>query len=197
MSTKKLNDALGLGDGGIDEFLDDLNIDDIPNNTFANIDSKVKENIENIDSQIERYNENGVQNLDITNIETSLSEIKDLINISKQTIKHVYDSLVSNELVDPELVGSLSKLLEATHITISEYIDLYKNRLAFCDKVKLEMMKFMQKKELMEIKHKYDLEKINIQKVDKVVECENKEMVSYSQEDIISKLKEEDGDEEE
>ena len=78
------------------------------------------------------------------------------------------------------MVSALSKLLEATHLTISEYINLFKDRQAFYDKVRLEMMKHQNKKELMERKHQMDLEKLSMVKKDDSNTVEAKNMVAYS-----------------
>ena len=65
MSTKKLNEALGIGD--IDDFLSDLDIkDDIKQ--FDDIDEQVQKNVENIDNQIQKYEQQGLTNADIYDI---------------------------------------------------------------------------------------------------------------------------------
>lgn len=80
-------------------------------------------------------------------ISTSLGHIKELVDISKDSIKCIYQQIVDSELIDSELVGSFSKLLEAVHIQISEYIGLYKDRQNFYYKVKLEAIKQQNKLE--------------------------------------------------
>lgn len=80
MSTKKLNEALGIDN--IDSFLSDLDIEEDVNK-LNSIDTEVKKNIDKIDNEITEYNHNGVANIDISNIQSSLSEIKELIDISK------------------------------------------------------------------------------------------------------------------
>jgi len=187
MGKKEIDKALGIG--SIDEFLSDLNIDEKEAEGFRNLDEKVKENVDLIDSQIQEYQENGIQAVDVANIGTSLQELKGLIEISKGTIKRIYEQLTDSEMmIDGELVGSLSKLLEATHLTVSEYINLYRDRMAFYDKVRLEMLKHQQKKELLERKHQMDLEKIDRKSKDEPIESEN--LYGYSQEDIVKTLQE-------
>lgn len=189
MSTKSINEALGLGDGGIDAFLSDLTVDNASfDQQFSKIDDKVKENVSEIDNQIAQYNAQGIAKVDVANLNSSLSEIKELITLSKGAIKHIYDSLVSSELVDSELAAALSKLMESSHLAIAEYIQLFKDRMTFYDKVRLEMLKFNQKKELMEMKHKLDMEKM--EKKNEEGSIETKNMVSYSQEDITKMLNE-------
>ena len=94
MSIQKLNDALGLGDKGIDGFLADLNVDNSSfQDKFSEIDSKVKENVDNIDNQIQEYNKGGLECLDVANLNSSLSELKELIVVSKGVIKQVYETI--------------------------------------------------------------------------------------------------------
>ena len=185
MSTKKLNEALGIGD--IDDFLSDLDIkDDIKQ--FDDIDEQVQKNVENIDNQIQKYEQQGLTNADIYDISQNLTEIKDLIEISKNTIRHVYDSLVSSELVDSELVSAFAKLMESTKLTVGEYITLYKDRLAFYDKVRLETLKHKNDMEKIKYKHDLDMEKLN-SKV-KTIDVSNNNSNAYTQEDIIKMLEE-------
>ena len=51
--------------------------------------------------------------------------------------KHVYESIVSCELVDSELVSSASKLLEAIHINIAEVLSLYKDKMKYIERIKI------------------------------------------------------------
>ena len=46
-------------------------------------------------------------------------------------------------------------------MNVKEYIDLYKDRLKFFDKVQFEMIQQKHKKELLQLKHKLDLEKMD------------------------------------
>ena len=67
--------------------------------------------------------------------------------------KHVYESIITTDLVDSELVGAASKLLEGIHINISEFISMYKDKQKFIEKIQLMVFQQEQKKELMKIKH--------------------------------------------
>lgn len=188
MSKKAIDEALGIE--SIDSFLSDLNVDEKEARAFQEIDGKVKENVDAIDAQMAEYQRNGIQAVDVANIQSSLGELKELIEVSKRTIKRIYEQLTDSEMmIDGELVGSLSKLLEATHLTVSEYITLYRDRMSFYDKVRLEMLKHQQKKELMERKHQMDLEKLDRKSVPEVP-AEN--LYGFSQEDIVNALHKED-----
>ena len=71
---------------------------------------------------MDNYKNGGIEKVDLDDISTSLGHIKELVDISKDSIKCIYQQIVDSELIDSELVGSFSKLLEAVHIQISEYI---------------------------------------------------------------------------
>lgn len=190
---QKIDELLGITDGSsIDDFLNDLSLDtEEISETFKNIDEKVKENIEKIDSNIQAVQNNSnsinIKNeafLNIQTIDDSLKEIEDLISISKQIFKHVYTSIISTDLVDSELISSAAKLLESIHINISEFLTVYKEKQRFADKMKLMIFQQEQRKEMLELKHKYDLEKLKIKaETNEALEVEN--LASYSQEQII------------
>lgn len=188
MSTKKINEALGIDN--IDDFLSDLDVkDDIKQ--LDDIDNQVKQNVDKIDSQIEKYDQQGLTPSEICDISLSLNEIKQLIEISKDTIRHVYDALVSSDLVDSELVSAFAKLMESTKLTVGEYINLYKDRLNFYDKIRLETLKHKNDMEKIKYKHDLDMEKLNSKQV-QTIDVSNNEK-SFSQEDIIKMLEENDG----
>ncbi len=51
----------------------------------------------------------------------------------------MHDNIVTTDLLDSETIDSFSHLLEAAHLMITEYINLYKDRLYFLDKIKYAM----------------------------------------------------------
>ena len=83
MSTKKIDEALGIN--SIDEFLSDLKIDDSEMSSFSEIDSNVKRCVDNIDGQIAEYNKGGITKVDIANLDSSLGEIRSLIETYPRT----------------------------------------------------------------------------------------------------------------
>ena len=78
MSTKKINEILGISN--IDTFLNDLDIKNPDGKSFSDIDQGINDNVQQIDNQILEYQKNGIANINVTNIESSLCEIKDLID---------------------------------------------------------------------------------------------------------------------
>lgn len=91
------------------------------------------------------------------------------------------------ELIDSELVQALSKLMESTHIQVQEYINLYRDRMQFFDKMRLKQLDHQLKIMQMDHKHKLDMEKLEAKSEPSQV-VENQ--MAFSQEDVISAIKE-------
>ena len=183
MSKQKIDELLGISEG-IDAYLDTLSVDTV-SDQFKNVDDNVKNAVQTIDSQLSSYNIQNVSSINIPVIESSLNEIHDLIGQSKEIIKHVHDNIVTTDLLDSETIDSFSHLLEAAHLMITEYINLYKDRLYFLDKIKYAMFQQEQKKELMMLKHKLEVEKIKLKGEPDAVDAE---MMPYSIEDITKAM---------
>lgn len=185
MSTQKLNEALGIE--SIDSFLSSLDVDKEKIDQLNNLDDQVEEDIQKIDTQIDNYKKKGIVHVNIDDIQYSLGHIKELVVVSKDTIRYIYNQLTDSELIDSELVGSFSKLLEAVHIQISEYIQLYKDRQNFLYKMQLEAVKQKNKLEQIRLKHELDMQKEELKNKNNAVTVDNMK-VAYSQEDLIQQL---------
>ena len=191
-SKSKLDAALGISpDKSIDDFLESLTIEnDSAKNAVQKIDDSIKNEVESIDKAIGALNSSACQDeserlLSIVKIDDSLKSIDELISISKEVIKHVYENITCTELVDSEMIHAAAAFIESCHLNIKEYIDLYKDRLKFFDKVKFEMLQQKHKKELLDYKHKLDMEKLDAKAVDVTPEG----MVEFDQDKIIEALK--------
>lgn len=200
-SKDKIDAVLGITGGkSVDEFLDGLSLDtEAIHETLGAIDDQVQTSLQNIDqaaSNIQSQSEQGSSILEIKNIDLSLREVEDMISLSKKMFKHIAESILTTDLVDSELVQAASKLLESIHINIAEFIQLYRSKQQFVDKIKVMIFQQEQKKELMLLKHKLDLERLSKKDAEdpKAVEAEG--MVSYSQESIIKAMNTHDEDEE-
>lgn len=66
-----------------------------------------------------------------------MKEIEDLIGMSKRMFRHVYENIVSSDLLDSELISSAAKMLESVHINIAEFLQMYRDRQRFIEKLKL------------------------------------------------------------
>lgn len=190
-SKSKLDAALGItSDKTIDDFLESISLEnDSAKEAVEKIDSEVKKELLSIDNEIN--NINNIQKSDyndkiisITSIEKSLKNIDELIVISKDIIKHIYENIACTELVDSELIHAAATFIESCHLNIKEYIDLYKDRLKFFDKVQFEILQQKHKKELLDYKHKLDMEK----EASKAIDVNTTENMVQFDHDAISKI---------
>ena len=140
-STKqKIDKLLGIqDDSSIDDFLNDLTKDNqTVSASMSEITSEIKEDLQKVYEQLGLVSDNGSNSiLVLSDIEKSMKEVEELISLSKLMFKHIYENIVSSELCDSELIGSTAKMLEAIHINISEFINLYKDKERFIEKIKI------------------------------------------------------------
>ena len=101
-------------------------------------------------------------------------------------IKHIYENIVCTELVDSELIHAAAAFIESCHLNVKEYIDLYKDRLKFYDKVQFEMLQQKHRRELLEIRQKLEREKMER---NSPIDVTPTGMKTFNQEDIINALK--------
>ena len=164
---EKLDSLLGISaDQTIDDFLDGLDVDaGQVSAALSAVDETAKQTVQKLDEGISRLSASlGEQDLvTVGQVEQNLSELKDLIDTSKRVVQHVYESIVTSDLVDSELIQAMAKLIEATHINISDYIDIYKQKTAFFDKVKLMNLQHAQKADLLHLKYELE-EKLRMKK---------------------------------
>ena len=192
-SHEKLNAALGIPvEQSIDDFLDGLSIDSPAeiSNALSTINDGVKTCVQKIDENLVKAQSDTSCAIEVlADINTSMSDIRELVDISKRMFKHCYEAIISTDLIDPELIGSTAKLMESIHISIAEFISLYRSRQTYFDRIKILALQQEQRKELLELKHKYDLELLQARNGNSQdISAEN--LVSYSQEDIIRLLNE-------
>ena len=140
-SKEKIDAIFGITGGkSVDDFLDELSLDTNKiQQTMANIDSTVKDAIDGIDNQMSiltNSTNDQTSILSMKDMELSLKEIEEMVQLSKQIFKHISDSILATDLIDSELVHSAAVLMEGIHINISEFVSLYKSKQNFIDKVK-------------------------------------------------------------
>lgn len=183
---EKLNNLLGISDDQtIDDFLDYLDVDaNQVSSALSSIDDSVKETVQNLETNMAKLSANLGQSdlVTVNQVETNLAELKDLIDTSKRVIQHVYESIVTSDLVDSELIQAMAKLIEATHINIADYIDIYKQKIAFFDKVKLLNLQYDRKETLLKLKYEYSAK---LQKEKNAVDIPAG-MVSFNFEDVTA-----------
>lgn len=192
-SKEKIDAIFGITGGkSVDDFLDELSLDTNKiQQTMSNIDSTVKEAIDGIDNQMSilaNSTNDQTSILSMKDMELSLKEIEEMVQLSKQIFKHISDSILATDLIDSELVHSAAVLMEGIHINISEFVSLYKSKQNFIDKVKFSILQQQQKKELLQFKHDLDMQKLKTKDPDQVVDVTGESKV-FRQEDIINALK--------
>ena len=188
-SEQKINELLGIKDDqSIDEFLDDIQTDATEiQDTMNHLDDGVKNSLEAVDQKLDEIKKSGNAPEALVDMNSSMKEVEDLIQVAKQLFKHVHVSLVTCDLVDPEAIQAAAKLLEGIHINIAEFISLYKDKQRYIDKIRVMVFQQEQKKELMAIKHKYDMELKQLNgNGDDPIDIDN--MAVYSQEQIVKLL---------
>lgn len=183
-SKEKIDKLLGIENNqSIDDFLDDISLDvDKLSASFDNIQEDVQQNIKNVDSKIKEINSGSI--LEINDLTMSMKEIEDMIVLSKKMFKHIYENIISSDLLDSELISAASKLLESIHINIAEFISFYKDKQRYIDRVKIMIFQQEQKKELMILKHQQDLEKLKYRNESEQID-ENANNVTYSFEEVL------------
>ena len=140
------------------------------------IEGQFQQNLEVIDeakSQIQKFGIGAIQSgndsdgsasqrIDgLVNVENAFKSIEDLVDTTKNMIANVYSIISSCDVLDAETVAASASLIGETRQLIAEYTSLYKQRIKFFDNVKMEMLKQEHRKELLELKQKYDLEKLD------------------------------------
>lgn len=82
-------------------------------------------------------------------------------------------------------------MLESIHLNLAEFISIYKDKQKYIDKIKLMIFQQQQKKELMELKHRHDMEKLAMTggKSDEKGAIDVEGNVKYDQNEIIKMLK--------
>ena len=95
---------------------------------------------------------------------TSLREVEDMISQTKLVFKHIVENITSSDLIDSELVHSAAALVESMHLNIAEFISIYKQKSKFVEKIKLMIFQQQQKIDLMNLKHRHDLELLEAKK---------------------------------
>ena len=183
---------------GIDDFLADLDKSSTEiKDTMAEVSDDVKANLEKIDSAINQADANGIVGPQIlVDMNSSMKQVEDLIDMSKKIFKHIYESIIATDLLDSELVSAAGKFLESIHINIAEFLSMYKDRQKFVEKIKVMTFAQQQKKELMELKHKQDLEKLKFKAEQNVVDVDEN-LEQFDQNKIINMLDDLDKEDEE
>lgn len=189
-SKQKLDQLLGIKeDQSVDAFLDSLTSEaESLSSLTEGIAEQTKEGLDKIDQGLSALTTGATNSiLTIRDIDSSMKEVEELISLSKKMFKHIYENFCSSDLIDSELVGSTSKLLESIHVNIAEFVSMYRDKQRFIDKVKLMVMQQEQRKELELIRHKHQMECMQMKFDSKTVDADSS-IVNYKFEDIIKQI---------
>ena len=189
---EKLDEKLGIKD--LSEIFDQTDIDAILKDSkieIDNIDNKIKEKAKEIDEKINAGTElvtvstSGEMVLPankIYDLEESLGEISFLANKSRDIITNLYKYITNTDFVDPDIISSTAKMIEASRIVISDYIELYKEKMRMIHSFNMEMQKHKNRIALEELKAEL---KWKYSTKDQVLDGESEDLVPYIQEQII------------
>lgn len=177
----------------MDDFLNSLSLDDdSTQNALSSLDSELKEKLNSFDNSQDidlTQPENAVMS-QLSEIEQQKTELRELIDTSKSVLLHVSNSILATPLIDSEAVQAYSKLMESIHITMAEFIQLYRDKQNFINKIKYSIFDQRQKKDLLRYKHELALEMIKAKEGPKSIDADaiSTNSQSWSQEDVIKQL---------
>lgn len=192
---QKLDDLLGIGESEtIDDFMKDLSTDtEKAKEVASKIDDTIKNEVKEIDNQLEKCLDKSVEpkdkDLSLENIKSGLTSIDSLIETSKIIVNQIYQNIIQTDIIDSELIRSAASFIEAEHLLIKEYIDLYKSRLRFYEKIELENLSQKHRIELLREKHKLEMERLSSKTIDASASVGDG-MVSYNFDDLSKSLSE-------
>jgi len=185
-NTVKLNEVLGIQ--SIEDVLNNLSVeknDESFNQTLIEIDEHVKSQMEIVEQQ-NHLAANNSGEFNVHTMESALSEVSSLIDVSKGIIQKVYEYVVTSDLLDPEVISAGAKMIEAARIAVSDYVDMYKSQIQFFNQIQMEMIKHKNRLEILDHKLKCDVDKVR-QLEDKV--ADDVDLIEYTQERVISAMR--------
>lgn len=184
-SIERINEALGVSN--IDELLDSISIENQESveKISDTISAEVVTTLTEINNDIISYNNGNMSS--IASIETNLNEVSELININKMLIQRVYENVETSELIDSELTNSAATLIKSCMDSIKIFVDLYREKKAFYNKIALEMLTQKHRLEMLQRRHDYKMIESGMSKKN---EADVETSIEYSQESIVKALQE-------
>ena len=166
---EKLDALFGItGNNDLDSFLSGLSLDEAIQkkdealsaiNELSAVEQDIRDKMDAIQSsQTSLAMPIDMLSVQMCTMEHSLKELEDIIDLSKDIIRHVHQSILATPLIDSEAVQAYGKLVESIHVSIAEFIGVYRDKQNFVNKVKFSLLQHDQKKELMRYKADLALE---------------------------------------
>ena len=166
---EKLDALLGITGGqDLDTYLDGLSLDEAVQKNdealsgieqLSSLDQDMKakmEELQGMPSSLTNVAPNELS-IQMMSMDHSLKELEEMVDLSKDVIRHVQQSILATPLIDSEAVQAYSKLVESIHISISEFIGVYRDKQNLVNKIRYALFDKEIKKELMD--HKAKLQK--------------------------------------
>lgn len=158
ISNKQLLDSeLGLNGKSLNDFLNGLSTEDTIEK-FQSVDVAVKDTVGRLDGELEKINSGTTSLGKLEQVQGLFTNIQDLIDVSKNMIRHVYDNITSTDLIDARLVSSAAQFIKECRASVETYLTLYQDRMKFFDKIRIMQLEQEQKKELLEMRFKHERE---------------------------------------
>jgi hypothetical protein len=169
-TTNKLNEALGITsnesiDDVIKEFDDEL----------LSLKTDMTETVDKIDASIE------IQ--DIHSMKETFGELSDLIGSAKSMLVGVHDYVSSSEILDPDVLRAGADLIKSSREVISEYLNVYKQKMQHFQNIEMEMIKLENKKNFEKYKHSLKLELLDDNNT-------GDDYIKYNQESVVKVIDE-------
>lgn len=178
MSTKEEIEKLTLE---LDDVLNECNPEDLLliSSQLKSATTNTKVELNNINKSLQTASIVGHDAV-LKTAETTLTDLHELIKMTKTISSHLYGQLVSLDITDPNLVTAAAEFIRSTRESINDFIQLYRDEQEFLHKIQLSMLQFAQKKELLKYKAELDVKKNEIPLTP--------DSVNYSQEAVINFL---------
>ena len=145
---EKLDALLGITGGqDLDTYLDGLSLDEAVQKNdealsgieqLSSLDQDMKakmEELQGMPSSLTNVAPNELS-IQMMSMDHSLKELEEMVDLSKDVIRHVQQSILATPLIDSEAVQAYSKLVESIHISISEFIGVYRDKQNFVNKIR-------------------------------------------------------------
>ena len=158
ISNKQLLDSeLGLNGKSLNDFLNGLSTEETIEK-FQNVDVAVKDTVNKLDGELRTIDSTSGALGKFEQVQSLFTNIQDLIDVSKNMIRHVYDNITSTDLIDARLVSSAAQFIKECRSSVETYLTLYQDRMKFFDKIRIMQLEQEQKKELLEMRFKHERE---------------------------------------
>lgn len=151
-------------------------------NSLVELSSDLKEITKNVKTEITINNtldNNTNYEVVLSTAENTLSDLKDLIILTKGITNHLYGQLISTDVTDPNLVAATAEFIKSTRESIADFIDIYRDERKFIHRAQLALIQFNHRRELLKYKHELDNDKNTIN---------GDGLVTYNQEEIMNAL---------